>query len=40
MKGKHWFGVAVLLLVGFAVGLRFPGALGSKVQSTVSNVGA
>jgi hypothetical protein len=35
MKTRHWFGMAVLLLVGFAVGVRWPGALGSKVQSTV-----
>lgn len=34
MKGKHWLGLAVLLLIGYAAGVFFPGP-GQKLKGMV-----
>jgi hypothetical protein len=37
--GYHWFGTVMLLLIGFAIGVRWPGALGVTVHSKLAPSG-
>ena len=35
MKAQHWFGIVLLVLIGYFLGVWFPG-MGSKLVSKVT----
>lgn len=39
MKKSHWLGAAVLIVVGYIIGVMYPG-IGERVKSKISGVTA
>lgn len=39
MKAKHWIGVLVLLVIGYAIGVKWP-TIGQQLKSKVAGAAA
>lgn len=40
MKKHHWIGAVIILVVAYAIGVRYPGLLGAKFKEKVSGAAA